>query len=212
MARLALISGVPRAGKSTLSDAIVERCPGFTHIPLDRYVRPVPRTSTFLEWLATPACIAWDHLLAHIAILESGSVCYSPRPDWDAGWGDWISEGGAIPDGPGRRMEPATIGYVIPGTHAFAFAEDAGHALLRIFVQTPEEVIAERLAGVPVPGDQVQAVMRQWLGDNARRILDQSGRADFVIGGTAPRDVQVARFVEGWSRVFPGSDGVGVRC
>jgi hypothetical protein len=201
MKSVALISGVPRAGKSSLCDAVVERHPGFTHVPLDRYVRPVPRSRTFLDWIATPTCIAWDHLLAHIAILESGSPCYTPRPDWDAGRGDWISEGGAIDDGPGRRMEPARIGYLIPGTHAFAFPPSAGDAV-RIFVETPAHVIAARLAGKPVHGDEVSAVIRKWLGENCELILAQSRAADRVIDGTAPRPEQIAQFVGLWAARF----------
>jgi hypothetical protein len=201
MRRFALISGVPRAGKSSLADALVASHPGFTHIPLDRYVRPVPRSATFLEWIATPACIAWDHLLAHIAILESGRTCYTPRPDWDGGWGDWISEGGAIADGPGRRMEPARTGYLVPGTHAFAFPASAGPAV-RIFVETPEEVIAHRLSGVAHRGDQASAVVREWLGDNPRLILAQAPLAGVIIDGTAPRKDQVAGFVESFGAFF----------
>ena len=201
MPKFALISGVPRAGKSSLCDAIMEREPGFTHVPLDRYVRPVPRSATFLEWIATPACIAWDHLLAHIAILESGSPCYSPRPDWEGGWGDWISEGGAIPDGPGRRMEPARLGYLLPGTHAFALPSSAGPAV-RIFVETPEAVIAERLSGVPHEGEEATAVVRQWLGDNPALILDQARSAHLIIDGTAPRPLQCSRFLDFCSTFF----------
>jgi hypothetical protein len=194
MPRVALISGVPRAGKSSLCDAITERHDGFTHVPLDRYVQPVPRGLTFLEWIATPACIAWDHLLGHIAILESGSPCYTPRPDWDGGWGEWISDGGALTDGPGRRMEPARVGYLIPGTHAFAFPASAGPAVW-IFVQAPEHVIAERLSGVAHRGERASQVVREWLGDNPRLILEQEPMAELIIDGTAPRAEQVEQFL-----------------
>jgi hypothetical protein len=195
VARFALISGVPRAGKSSLSDAIVARHPGFTHVPLDRYVIPVPASQSFLEWIATPACIAWDRLLAHIAILELGSHCYTPHPDWKDGRGEWTSDGGAIAHGPGRRMEPARVGYLVPGTHAFAFPASVGPAI-RIFVDTPEDVIAQRLSGGRERGERAKATIRKWLGANPQLIAAQAPLADFVIDGTVGREEQLARFMK----------------
>lgn len=201
---------MPRAGKSSLADAIVERHPGFTHIPLDRYIRPVPQRSSFLDWVATADCIAWSHLLDHIAILESGRTCYTPRPDWTDGRGEWISSGGALPNAPGRRMEPATTGYLIPGTHAFVFPESAGSAV-RVFVDTPEHIIAERLSGKPARGPQVATIIHEWLGENSRTILDQASAADLVIDGTVEREIQVRQFVERFRSFFPVSDIEGSR-
>ena len=206
MPRFALISGVPRAGKSSLCDAITERHAGFTHVPLDKYVIPVPESRSFLDWIATPACIAWDHLGAHLAILESGSHCYTPHPDWKGGRGEWRSDGGAIAHGPGRRMEPARVGYLIPGTHAFAFPASAGPAL-RVFMETPEEVIAQRLAGTRPRGERAREVIRKWLGANPKLILEQAPLADLFIEGTAGRDEQVKRFLEFYTSFFGIGEG-----
>ena len=117
MATIVLVSGIPRAGKSSLCDAIEASGAGFTHVPLDRYVRPVPPLRTFLDWIATPACIAWDHLRSHIALLEAGVPCYSPRPNWENGWRTWVSGGGALESGPGRRMNPANIDGILGQAH-----------------------------------------------------------------------------------------------
>jgi len=202
MRRLVLISGVPRAGKSSFADAIIERHPGFTHLALDRYIRPQPEGMSFLDWVATPSCIAWDHLLAHIGILESGFVCFTPQQDWKQQRGRWISDGGAIPDGPGRRMEPPTLGYLIPGTHAFEFPGEAAVNPMRIFVDTPHHVIAERFAGAPVPHEEIAGVLRKFHSDNARGILARKLHSDITIDGTAPRDDQVARFAEHYAQHF----------
>ena len=191
--RFVLVSGVPRAGKSSFCDAVEGAGLGFTHIPLDRYVLPIPEPLTFLEWLRTPACIAWDHLRNHIAILHSGRVCYTPRPDWKGGRGEWLCEGGAIESGPGRRMEPGRVGYLIPGTHAFSFPSQTG-AAGRLFVETPDSVIAARLAGRPVEEEDVATTIHGRLGDNPRVIKHNSSLADARVDGTASREDQIEFF------------------
>lgn len=119
MLRYLLISGVPSAGKSTLADRLEHSDAGFTHVPMDHYIRAVPSDTTFRQWVRTPRCVDWALMDAHLEILRSGRVCYSPRPDWSRG-GVRISEGGPLRDGPGRRMHPSLVGYAIPGTHAFS--------------------------------------------------------------------------------------------
>jgi uridine kinase len=189
-----LVSGIPRAGKSSFCDAVEASGEGFTHIPLDRYVLPVPSSRTFLDWIATPACIAWDHLAAHLDLLESGESCYPPRPNWESGWRDWISVGGAIETGSGRLMKPAQIGYLIAGTHAFNFPVRHRDAM-RVFVQTPEVVVAERLAGVTIDPEKANAFIRERMASNVDAILSDARTADLIIDGTAERRVQIQSFL-----------------
>lgn len=193
MTTFVLVSGIPRAGKSSLCDAIEASGVGFTHVPLDRYVRPVPPSRTLLDWIATPACIAWEHLRAHIALLEAGVPCYSPRPNWEEGWRNWVSEGGALEVAPGRRMSPAGVGYLIAGTHAFAFPEHADGAM-RVFVETAEDVVAERLTGTRVDRLRARVLIRERLAANIDDILSQAHVADCTIVGTVDRPAQVRRF------------------
>jgi hypothetical protein len=196
MATLALVTGIPRAGKSSLCDAIEAAGVGFTHVPLDRYVLPVPTGQAFLEWIATPACIAWDHLLDHLALLEAGTVCYSPRPAWERGWRTWACAGGALATGPGRRMEPGRGGYLLAGTHAFQCPLQL-LPTLRVFVRTPLAVVAERLIGHRVERRAAGGVVRARLASNTAAILRERRRADVIIDGTADRNRQVRRFLEG---------------
>src|SRR5687768_10442924 len=114
MLAVALIFGLPQAGRTSLADAVEAEISGFTRVPLDRYIRPIPAGATFLEWLADPRCIGWEDLVSHLQVLESGRICYSPRQDW-ANRGVWVSQGGAIESGPGRRMKPASSGYLLAG-------------------------------------------------------------------------------------------------
>ena len=67
-----LVSGVSRAGKSYFCDALSEARPQFTHVPLDKYIKPVPPGFSLSEWFFTPACIDWDLLQTHLDILQSG--------------------------------------------------------------------------------------------------------------------------------------------
>ena len=198
MATLTLVTGIPRAGKSSLCDAVEAAGAGFTHVPLDRYVLPVPAGRTFLDWIAAPACIAWAHLSAHLAILESGAPCYSPRPAWERGWGEWVSAGGALATAPGRHMAPAAAGYLLVGTHAFACPPELATTLrptLRVFVRTPLTVVAERLTGQRLSPAAARDVVRTRLAANTARILCARHRADWVVDGTAERPVQVQQFL-----------------
>ena len=194
MSTIVLVTGIPRAGKTSLCNAIESSLRGFTHIPLDRYVRPVPDSVTFLDWIASPSCIAWDTLRMHIALLEAGRPCYSPRPDWENGWTQWLCQGGSIADGLGRRMEPARVGYLIPGTHAFALP-DAIEAT-RVYVETPDVVVAERLTHTRVDPAQATRVLSERLARNLEYVRSRLACADLVIDGTADSSGQVARFFE----------------
>ena len=198
MATLTLVTGIPRAGKSSLCDAVEAEGAGFTHVPLDRYVLPVPAGRTFLDWIAAPACIAWDHLSAHLALLEAGASCYSPRPAWERDWREWVSAGGALDTAPGRRMEPAAAGYLLAGTHAFACPPGLAPTLrptLRVFVRTPLTVVAERLTGERSAPAAARDVVRTRLAANAAQILRARRRADVVVDGTAERRAQVQQYL-----------------
>lgn len=203
MVTVTLVSGIPRAGKSSFCDAVEASGRGFTHVPLDRYVRPVPAGETLLAWIASPACVAWDVLRAHLAILASGVSCYSPRPDWEGGWRGWVSEGGAVDTGPGRRMEPARVGYLIAGTHAFALPA-ADHAAMRVFVAAPAAVVAERLTGARVDSAQAHAVIRDRLAPNTGALRRGARTADLVIDGTAERAAQLRRFSDAHAEFLAG--------
>ena len=198
MATLTLVTGIPRAGKSSLCDPIEAAGAGFTHVPLDRYVLPVPAGRAFLDWIAAPECIAWDHLAAHLALLASGAPCYSPRPAWEQDWQAWVSAGGALDTAPGRRMEPAAAGYLLAGTHAFACPPGLAPMLrptLRVFVRTPVVTIAERLTGERLAPTAARAVVRTRLAANTAQILRVRRRADVVLDGTAERPVQLQQFL-----------------
>lgn len=163
----------------------------------------MPASRALLDWIASPACIAWDHLRSHLAILGSGVPCYSPRPDWERGWRGWLSAGGALDAGPGRRMASARVGYLIAGTHAFAFAA-GDHAAMRVFVQTPDEVVAERLAGARLDPAQARAVLRDRLAPNTAAIRRGARTANLVIDGTAERPAQVRRFLDAHAQFVAG--------
>jgi hypothetical protein len=205
MPAIILVSGIPRAGKSSLCDAIEASGAGFTHVPLDRYVRPVPMSHAFLDWIADPACIDWPRLRSHLDILRSDAACYSPRPDWENGWRGWRCEGGAIPRGPGRRMEPARSGYLIAGTHAFALG-----AGMRVFVRTPDVVVAERLMGARLDAAGAYAVIRDRLAPNLAEIARGAETAHLVIDGTARRRTQLRHLLNAHARYLRsgGTEGV----
>jgi hypothetical protein len=194
LSTLVLVTGVPRAGKSSLCDAIEAAGAGFTHVPLDRYVLPVPPGWAFLAWIATPACIAWDLLSAHLALLASGTLCYSPRPAWERDWREWQCAGGALVHGPGRRMAPAELGYLVAGTHAFHCPP--APRTLRVFVRTPLEVVAERLTGVRVARRAARGLVRARLAPNTAAVLRERRRADLIVDGTADRPSQVRQFLD----------------
>ena len=81
----------------------------------------------------------------HLDLLFSGQMCFTPKPDWSQA-GRRISEGGAINFGPGRKMTPNKLGYVIAGTHAY-FVPDLKCKRVTVYVDVPDEVIASRLEG-----------------------------------------------------------------
>jgi len=57
-----LIAGIPRAGKTSLTDCIERSDLGLTQVPSDRYILPVPVNSSFLMWVREPVCIDWKEI------------------------------------------------------------------------------------------------------------------------------------------------------
>lgn len=183
-----LISGIPRAGKTTLGDRVASSDLKLTHVPLDKYIKSIPIGTNFLDWVREPDCIDWPLINEHIEILESGKVCYTPGPDWENG-GARLSEGGALTEGPGRKMEPSASGFVIPGTHAFSFS-GCGN-VLRIYVETADDVIASRLEGYPIALGEARPVIFRHLGDNPAPLRRLREKADLVVSGSSPREEQL---------------------
>jgi hypothetical protein len=184
-----LVAGFPRAGKSSFADAVERSDLGLSHVPMDRYIRPIPPGRDFLSWVGTPACVDWELLLEHLRMLESGRICFTPRPDW-AERGRWICSGGAREDGLGRKMVPARKGYLIVGTHVFLLGKVLGRSV-KVVVESPEFVVASRLAGRAVEEEEKDSVMLAHLGRNLEALRGSRGEADLVISGTAPHASQI---------------------
>jgi uridine kinase len=189
---LILIAGLPRAGKSSFADAVVSLHTGYTHVPLDKYIREVPEACQFLDWVASPNCIDWLLLERHLHMLQAGHDCYTPAPDWSRR-GRRSSDGGVHAGG--RLMQPASRGYLIPGCHAFRFPVGQERSY-RIFIDTPRSVIAERLLGRPVLETEVTAVFNQHLSPNWQEIEAYTDAANLVISGITDRSVQVATLMQ----------------
>ena len=190
---LVLISGLPRSGKSTFADAIESGVGGFTHVPLDKYIKEIPAGVSFLEWVDTPGCIDWELLDVHLKFLKAGKECFTPQPDWNAR-GRRTSEGGFAPGG--RCMQPAGIAYVIPGCHAFRTALGSNEKNLKVFMETPHETIAARLAGVASPTDPVEVTFGKYISKNWKTVENYSTEADLIIRGTDDRKSQIERFLD----------------
>lgn len=173
-----LISGLPRAGKTTIADALA--AVGYTHVPLDRYIRRMPEGVSFLEWVSSPACIDWDLLSHHLSALQQGQVVEAP-----ADWGPTWAEGGLsyTDGGNGRRrvMHPSTKGYVVPGCYSFHVQADE-REVLRVFVSAPRATIAERIVGA-VSVDSAEGILDVHLSQNWRDIESYADQAELVLSG-----------------------------
>lgn len=188
------IAGLPRSGKSSLADALEALGRDYTHVPLDKYILEVPADRSFLQWVASPQCIDWPLLQAHLQRLAENQPCYTPAPDWQ-NRGHRRSAGGDAPGG--RLMHPATRAYLLPGTYAFHFPSPPANSY-RLFVRTPHAIIAERLLGHPVPEAEIADILDARLSANWHELEAQSATAaHFVISGVETRERQVERFLEG---------------
>jgi len=189
MDKIILISGIPSSGKTSLAKAIQFSELGTTHIPLDKYIMHVPKGRSFLDWVRYPSCIVWVLLYKHLDILRSDRPCFAPQPDWNNS-GNRLSSGGMF-DGSGIKMEPCNNGYCIPGTHAFSF-NDAHATMLRIYMDTPYEVIASRLEKRTIDSDEeANRIVEKCLGDNLSVLETDREKADHIISGILPHDEQI---------------------
>lgn len=196
-ALLLLIAGLPRSGKTALADAL-SAAAGLTHVPLDRYIQPNPAGTTFLEWVASPACINWPLLGQTFDELAAGRTLSAPA-DWGPSWGDGGQQIREAGSGRERVLVPSDVGYAVPGCYAFDFALPNARCV-RVFVQTPRRVIAERVMGRAIRVEDVDRVLDQQLSPNWREIEQLGGCADIVVSGTALHEEQVkalARAIEG---------------
>jgi hypothetical protein len=67
---------------------------------------------------------------------------------------------------------------------------------MRIFLETPDDVIAERLHDGRVEAAEVQPVIFARLGSNPDVIKAEAAKADYTLSGTDTRQAQLARFAE----------------
>ena len=184
-----LVSGLPGAGKSSFGDAVEKSSLGFTHVPLDKYIMPIPERQTFLQWVREPSCIDWDLLVSHLKILFSGKPCFTPKPDWEQR-GRRTSNGGQIQDGPGKKMISSERGYILAGTHAFSLPE-INCKRIAVYIDTSDAVIASRLKGSPVHPEMAAEVILEHLNDNPAPLRLFRSQADLVIDGTWPYNQQI---------------------
>lgn len=187
-----LISGLPGAGKSSLADAVESVGKGYTHVPLDKYIREVPDGINFLDWVALPECIDWPLLQTHLQLLTDGVACFTPSPDWSVR-GKRRSVGGSEPGG--RFMKPATSGYLIPGCHAFAFEAHSAQSY-RVFVQTPRTVLVQRLTGRSIEEVEAERVLDEHLSPNWREIEAYADQSNLVLSGVQSSSMQIQRLLD----------------
>jgi hypothetical protein len=199
--RIVLVAGFPRAGKSSFADAVEQSDLGLTHVPMDRYIRPLPAGIDFLDWVREPSCVEWELIREHLQLLTAGRVCFTPRPDWEER-GRWRCSGGAVESGLGRKMVPARNGYLLAGTHVFSFAPTAERPV-KVWMESPEIVVASRLAGRPVDDADKDRIIREHLGGNLAVLRKLRGEADLLIAGTAPRETQVQTLRDDLARTAP---------
>lgn len=186
------ISGLPGAGKSSFADAVTSLEDGYTHVPLDKYIREVPEEISFLDWVSLPECIDWLLLRTHFQRLNSGMACFTPAPDW-RNRGKRKSDGGS--ESGGQLMKPAARGYLLPGCHAFQFREPQC-TVFRVFIKTEHSILAQRLAGHPVEADRVEHTLDHHLSSNWREIEAYGDASDLTISGIDQPTLQVRKLLD----------------
>jgi uridine kinase len=186
-----LVSGLSRAGKSTFARQLCEAIAGAQHLPLDRYFLAVPPGLHFIDWVQSPASIDWATLRAHLARLSSGQSCYTPCLDYE-GSRRRLSDGGERPRARSVRVAGGAPIYVLPGCYAFAAPRDF-MPRYHVFVRTPLALIAERMAGQPVPDWRRILEAHQ---PRYRDVLAYEAQADLVVDGTGTQRQTFARAVE----------------
>jgi uridine kinase len=188
-----LVSGLPRAGKSSFAHAVESLQGDYTHVPLDKYIMEVPAGSSFLAWVASPHCIDWPLLHTHLQRLADGQACFTPAPDWN-NRGKRRSAGGS--QAGGRLMKPAAHGYLLPGCYAFHFPV-SHRGIYRVFISTPRSILAERLTGHAVGEAEVARILDQHLSPNWQEIEAYAHEADLVISGIQAAQAQVQVLLDG---------------
>jgi uridine kinase len=197
---LILVSGLPRAGKSSFAHAAESLQDGYTHVPLDKYILDVPEGLSFLAWVASPQCVDWPLLQTHLQCLADSQPCFTPAPDWN-NRGKRKSAGGS--ETGGRLMKPAARGYLLPGCYAFHFPM-SHDSIYRVFISTPRSVLAERLTGRPVEEAEAASILNQHLSPNWEKIEAYSQEADLVISGIEAPQAQVQVLLDALRRLDQG--------
>lgn len=193
---LVLVAGLPRAGKSTLAEALCAAVPDAAHLPLDKYIAEVPAGVRFLDWVQRADAIDWHTLGAHLEILRAGRDCYTPALDWRGG-GKRLCEGGAGAwHARARLVRGGASVYVVPGCFAFEMPPQLGVGP-RIFVDTPAAVIATRMLGRTIePPDAERALEDSVPGVTA--LYRYRAAAEIVVDGARVHELDAARL---WSRL-----------
>ena len=175
--QLLLISGLSNAGKTSFADFLEEQGLG-THIPLDKYFLPVPKTISFLDWVQSSVSIDWSLLQSHIDRLSEGNECYSPAYD---GWGSGqrLCEGGDQPHKKNRLMKPSDLA-IVPGCLSFEHPESSS-AMMKVFVRSEYYTIANRL-GFDGNGN-VEDFLHLRLTPNYLEIAKYEDDADLSVSG-----------------------------
>lgn len=176
---LVLVTGLPRAGKSTLAERLSAFGVGAEHLPLDKYFLPVPEGRRFLDWVQEPTSLDWQVLVQHLRALWSGRDCFTPALDW-SGSGRRLNEGGDVAHPSSRLVRGGAQFYVIPG--CFAFEAPVDVRAFKIFVETPLHVLAERYAGERVSEPEVAATVARHCPGH-QRLQAYAAVADMTVKG-----------------------------
>jgi len=190
-----LVSGMPRAGKTSFAEYIDSSDLGLTHVPLDKYFLPTPSGKTFLEWVKWPACIDWELLLVHLEILSSGRTCFSPSQIWtdDHNSRQTLSRGSPYQENNGRKMTPKERGFLITGCHSFTLPKTP-RKIIKVYVDIPDSVLASRFENRSVPHDEIASVIKDRIGESPMVLKPYKDEADIIVDGTLPHSEQYSQF------------------
>ena len=173
------MSGLPGAGKKTFAQAIEARDIGYSCLPLERYLMPVPAHTTFMGWVSDFECIDSRRLQLQLGELFAGqAVTTAPGVE--------LAEPARVADCPGVFVTPAALGFIIPGTHAFSVRHD-GVETVKVYVEVSDEALASR--------ERSRRGLRQTLGPYVDKLESLRQDADLVIRGDGMVEVQVDAFI-----------------
>ena len=94
---------------------------------------------------------------------------------------------------------------MVPGSHAFGFPVERSSAF-RVYIETPDQILADRFAKEPVPPNQVNRVIKSHMANNADLIRPDREAADLLIDGTAEPETQIDQFLAGFQERFGVTD------